>query len=120
MEIAGLRSAASAMDGRSLLPLMRGETPSMWRQSFPIVKYVDPRQREFLPFRGVRTARYTWVEWANGERELYDHVQDLHNLNNLATASNLSGLRMTLSSIARRLNTCAGTTCRNIENGDAP
>ena len=89
MEIAGLRSAASAMDGRSLLPLMRGETPSMWRQSFPIVKYVDPRQREFPPYRGVRTARYTWVEWANGERELYDHVQDPHNLNNLATASNL-------------------------------
>jgi N-acetylglucosamine-6-sulfatase len=120
MEIAGLRSAASAMDGRSLLPLMRGQTPSVWRQSFPLVKYQDPRQTEFPPYIGVRTDRYTWVEWANGARELYDHVQDPHNLSNLANASNLAGVRSTLSSIARRLSTCAGTTCRNIENGNAP
>jgi hypothetical protein len=117
MEIAGLRSAASAMDGRSLLPLMRGQTPSVWRQSYPLVKYRDPRQTEFPPYVGVRTDRYTWVEWTNGERELYDHVQDPHNLNNLANVANLAGVRSTLSTIADRLSNCAGQACRNIENG---
>ena len=120
MEIAGLSSAASAMDGRSLLPLMRGQTPSIWRQSFPIVKYRDPNQTEFPPYVGVRTDRYTWVEWTNGARELYDHVQDPHNLSNLASASNLAGVRSTLSTLADRLSDCAGQACRNIENGAAP
>ena len=120
MEIAGLSSAASAMDGRSLLPLMRGQTPSIWRQSFPLVKYLDPLQTEFPPYVGVRTDRYTWVEWANGARELYDHVQDPHNLNNLASASNLAGVRSMLSTIADRLSDCTGQECRNIENGAAP
>jgi arylsulfatase A-like enzyme len=120
MEIAGLRSAASAMDGRSLLPLMRGQTPSVWRQSYPLVKYRDPRQTEFPPYVGVRTDRYTWVEWTNGARELYDHVQDPHNLNNLANVANLAGVRSTLSTIADRLSNCAGQACRNIENGAAP
>jgi arylsulfatase A-like enzyme len=120
MEIAGLSSAASAMDGRSLLPLMRGQTPSIWRQSFPIVKYRDPLQTEFPPYIGVRTDRYTWVEWANGARELYDHVQDPQNLSNRASASNLAGVRSTLSALAARLSDCAGQECRNIENGAAP
>jgi N-acetylglucosamine-6-sulfatase len=116
MAIAGLTSAAGPMDGRSLLPLLRGQTPSNWRRSFPIVKYVDPNQTQFPGYIGVRTTRYTWVEWANGQRELYDHVQDPQNLANLASASNLAGVRTTLSSLARRLSTCAGNSCRSIEN----
>lgn len=120
MEIAGLQSAASAMDGRSLLPLMSGQRPSIWRQSFPLVKYLDPRQTEFPPYVGVRTDRYTWVEWANGARELYDHLQDPNNLTNRARASNLAGVRSTLSTIADRLSDCAAQECRNIENGAAP
>jgi arylsulfatase A-like enzyme len=118
MAIAGLD--ASAMDGRSLLPLLRGQSPSVWRKSSPLVKYVDPLQTEFPAYIGVHTGRYTWVEWANGARELYDRQTDPHELNNLAGASNLAGLRSTLSSIALRLSTCAGSTCRNIENGNAP
>jgi N-acetylglucosamine-6-sulfatase len=120
MEIAGLSSAAAAMDGRSLLPLMRGQTPSIWRKSFPLVKYVDPNQTQFPRYMGIRSTRYTWAEWANGGRELYDHVADPHNLNNLASASNLAGVRTTLSAIALRLSTCAGNTCRNTENSNAP
>jgi N-acetylglucosamine-6-sulfatase len=120
MAIAGLTSAANAMDGRSLLPLLRGQTPSVWRRSFPIVKYVDPNQRQFPGYFGVRTTRYTWVEWANGQRELYDHIRDPQNLTNLASASTLAGVRTTLSAIARRLSTCARNTCRTIENNNAP
>jgi N-acetylglucosamine-6-sulfatase len=117
MQIAGLSSAATAMDGRSLLPLLRGQTPSVWRRSFPIVKYPNPNSA--LGYIGVHTIRYTWVEWTNGARELYDRQTDPHELTNLASASNLAGLRSTLSAIARRLNTCAGNTCRNTENSNA-
>ena len=120
MEIASLRSAASAMDGRSLLPLMRGQTSASWRQSFPIVRYRDQFQPEFSSYFGVRTNRYTWVEWANGARELYNHVQDPHNLNNLASVANLANVRSMLSTITNRLSNCVAQGCRNIENGAAP
>ena len=108
------------MDGRSLLPLMRGQTPSTWRQSFPIVRYPDPFQPQFSSYFGVRTNRYTWVEWANGARELYDHVQDPHNLTNLASASSLAGVRSVLSTITDRLSDCVAQECRDIENLAAP
>src|SRR3546814_16365369 len=63
----------SYVDGRSFLPLLEDPEQS-WRQSFAI----ERRQRETMEivgpasFNALRTADWTYVEYFNGERELYD------------------------------------------------
>ncbi len=112
-EMAGLPSP-SFVDGRSLVPLLAGETPEDWRQDFP-VQYVNNLasrgpEVEVSPgtpaelsaflgidipgYRALRTERYLYVEWydeENAERlheyELYDLVADPWQLDNILATS---------------------------------
>jgi len=106
------------VDGRSFLPLL--EDPKQpWRQSFAI----ERRQRETMEivgpasFHAVRTADWTYVEYFNGERELYDLRADPQQLDNVVTAAE----PLLLDQLSRRLAelaNCAAQNCREIE--DAP
>jgi arylsulfatase A-like enzyme len=118
MKMAGL--GASDMDGRSFLPLLRKKPKRAWRHAFPLVKYPDPLEPQYPGFVGVRTERYTWVEWDGGERELYDHARDPDELKNRASSAKFAEVRSTLSDLAARLHTCLGRDCRTIENDQAP
>jgi arylsulfatase A-like enzyme len=108
----------SFVDGRSFLPLF-DDPKQPWRQSFAI----ERRQRESFElvgpanFQALRTADWTYVEYANGERELYDLRADPDQLANLAGTAD-SALLGHLSSRLAELANCAGIYCRNIE--DAP
>jgi hypothetical protein len=56
-----------------------------------------------------------YVEWDNGERELYDLTRDPYEMDNLAARApraRLIELRERLHALA----TCAGPTCRSIED----
>ena len=72
--IAGGRLPAG-LHGRSLLPVLRGETPSDWRTSI-FYRYYDPGHG--VPQHlGVRTARYTLAHYGEtGEWELFDREKD--------------------------------------------
>lgn len=106
------------VDGRSFLPLL--EDPKRpWRHSFAI----ERRQRETMEivgpasFHAMRTADWTYVEYFNGERELYDLRADPQQLDNVvATAEPL--LLDQLSRRLAELANCAAQNCREIE--DAP
>ena len=65
----------------------------------------------------MRTADWTYVEYANGERELYDLRADPDQLANLAATAD-SALLGHLSARLAELANCAGSYCRRIE--DAP
>ncbi len=73
-------------EGRSLVPLLRGERPP-WRTSLLIEYYSDtvfPRIRN-MGYRAVRTERYKYIDYLelDGMDELYDLQADPYELDNL-------------------------------------
>ena len=74
VEIAGLPQPPD-MQGRSLMPLFRGEAPMDWRQSFYFHYYEYPRWHRVRPHYGVVTDRYKLVHYYMpdvDDWELYD------------------------------------------------
>jgi N-acetylglucosamine-6-sulfatase len=72
----------SRRDGRSLLPLLGGGAAA-WRNQFQI-EYHDP---PFFPsYCGFRSRRWKYVQYGNGEEELYNLLRDRYELRNLAEA----------------------------------
>jgi arylsulfatase A-like enzyme len=106
------------VDGRSFAPLLRpgAPGPGSWRQAYPL----NQLARVGLPipsWRGVRTRQYTYVEYATGEKELYDNGADPYQLRNVAKTADPA----LLAKLARRtaaLATCESNGCRTLE--DAP
>jgi len=70
-------------------------------------------------FHGIRTARYLYVEYSTGERELYDTKADPDELHNLAGTAPASLLR-SLATETQALRTCKAATCRSIEARPVP
>jgi arylsulfatase A-like enzyme len=74
MEIAGSRAPAS-VQGRSLVPLLRGELPADWRHSV-YYHYYDPGHGVQKHY-GIRTERYTLANfYPVNEWELFDLEKD--------------------------------------------
>jgi arylsulfatase A-like enzyme len=73
-----------AVQGHSLVPLLRGETPPDWRTDFFYEHLFD--RRNIPKSEGVRTDRYTYVRWFEQQpvvEELYDHAADFDQVKNL-------------------------------------
>ena len=66
------------MQGHSLLPLLRGETPSDWRESLYYHYYEGPTGPHAVArHRGVATNRYKLIHYYDdGEWELFDRQND--------------------------------------------
>jgi hypothetical protein len=109
----GRVSAPSFGDGRSFAPLLhRGPpSPSNWRTAFLSGSAHKSPQRAY---KAVRTTNSLWVEYANGERELYNLRRDPYELRNShQTAS--ADRKQRLSSKLDRLRDCSRQGCRNAE-----
>mgnify|MGYP000129692764 CR=1 FL=1 len=107
-EIAGITPPAF-VDGRSLLPLLRGQSPR-WRQSL----LIQVRTPAGGGFEAIRTAEWKYVVWRTGELELYNLRADPYELENLA-ASAPPELVAGLSARLRELARCAAEGCRAAE-----
>jgi arylsulfatase A-like enzyme len=76
LEAAGVPVPAD-MQGRSLVPLLKGETPADWRRSFYYHYYEFPGPHSVARHYGVRTARHKLIHFYQlGEWELYDLEKD--------------------------------------------
>ncbi len=65
------------MQGRSLVPLMRGESPGDWRTSMYYRYYHDPGHHNTRSHLGVRTATHKLIHyWKKDAWELYDLTKD--------------------------------------------
>jgi hypothetical protein len=67
------------MQGRSLMPLLRGGTPSDWRTAFYYHYYEYPADHHVRPHYGVITDRYTLTHfyWPDVDYwELFDRDKD--------------------------------------------
>ena len=84
----------AGVDGRSIVPLLKGETPEDWPEA-ALVEHHGPNTSARDPdrpargsgnpptYQAVRTARTTYVEYADGAREFYDRRKDPHQLRNV-------------------------------------
>ncbi|MEZ6193630.1 MAG: sulfatase [Phycisphaerales bacterium] len=65
------------MQGRSLVPVLKGETPDDWRKSFYYHYYEYPGWHMVQRHYGVRTDRYKLIHFYQiGEWEMYDLEKD--------------------------------------------
>jgi len=102
--------ASSRMDGRSLVPLLAGESPNNWRTSF-LVEYntdtVFPRVRN-MGYRAIRTERWKYIQYndLDGMNELYDLKNDPYEMANIIgetqTHATLNSLRVKLQELMER------------------
>jgi arylsulfatase A-like enzyme len=135
-EIGGLEPG-KACDGRSLLPLLRGDELAAWRDAY-LVSYwagrvssaeataesdgtLEPPDGDLsssgeeadpnIPaFKALRTDRYLYVEYQTGESELYDMKVDPWQLDNLASSAD-SNLLKAFSAWLKLLSNCKGAGC---------
>lgn len=83
LEIAGQPIPAD-MQGRSLLPLLKGERPSDWRSSYYYRYYHDPGDHNTRAHYGVRTTTHKLIYyWKKDQWEMFDLVKDPDELRNL-------------------------------------
>ena len=103
LEIAGL-DAPPAMQGRSLVPLLQGETPANWREALYYQYYGNSWR---LPSHyGVRTETHKLVRFFYGVREfweLYDLVSDPDELVNLYEDPRCAAVRQELHAMLEQL-----------------
>jgi arylsulfatase A-like enzyme len=78
-------SIPNEMQGMSLLPLMRGEKPDSWRNAIYYHYYEYPGWHMVKRHYGIRTERYKLIHFYYDidEWELYDLLNDPHEMNNL-------------------------------------
>ncbi|HTM24114.1 MAG TPA: sulfatase [Vicinamibacterales bacterium] len=83
LDAAGV-AVPDAMQGRSLLPLLRGRTPPGWRTSMYYRYYHDPGDHNTRAHYGVRTRTHKLIYfWKKDQWELFDLVNDPQEMHNL-------------------------------------
>jgi arylsulfatase A-like enzyme len=83
LDLAGL-PVPEYMQGRSIAPLLRGESPADWRQSIYYRYYHDPGHHNTAAHLGVRTATHKLIYyWKKDAYELFDLINDPHEQRNL-------------------------------------
>jgi len=85
------------VDGRSLVPLARGQSVTNWRtlalieHHGPVRDNLDPdmpraRSGNPITYEAIRARDWIYVEYADGEREFHDHAADPYELRNTFAA----------------------------------
>ena len=114
-EIAGV-APPSFVDGRSFLPLF-AKPDRPWRQSFLIQRRELETHEMTGParFDAIRTADRLYVEYGDGDRELYDLHDDPHQLDSGVGHADPLSVELLSARLAELLN-CAGANCGEIED----
>ncbi len=100
----GQGAHTALVDGRTLLPLLRGEPSADWRKAV-LIEHRRPTSLEEagpdwqssawnpLSYHAMRLEDALYVEYADGQREYYDIARDPYELRNLAPQLTLAQLR---------------------------
>jgi arylsulfatase A-like enzyme len=140
-ELAGA-SAPSFVDGRSLVPFLFGQSVSQWRQAYLLQRalippgekdndsvdeseessepsgLIEPTDSPYdnvpMAYDGLRTQRYTYLEFYNGVVQIFDLSKDPYELNNFVKTADPALLKKLHSWLAK-LKNCASDSCRSAE-----
>jgi arylsulfatase A-like enzyme len=103
LDLAGL-DAPPSMQGRSMVPLLRGEKPSDWRSSFYYHYYEAEGPHAVAEHYGVATERYKLIRYpASDEWELFDLESDPHEMSSVAADPEHAAVRAELEAELERL-----------------
>jgi arylsulfatase A-like enzyme len=96
------------MQGKSFIPLLKGETPADWRTSFYYRYYHDPGHHNTARHYGVRTADYKLIHFYKKDQwELFDLNKDPNEQNNVyndpAYATTRDHLKQELARLKKEL-----------------
>jgi len=95
LELAGSQPARP-LHGRSLVSLLKGETPSDWRTSILVEYYSDTVFRRIVTmgYKAVRTDRYKYINYLEleGMDELYDLETDPYELDSVIDDPNYADI----------------------------
>jgi arylsulfatase A-like enzyme len=117
--IAGTRMPS---DGHSLMPLLRGQDPSGWRDAIliehhgPVMNPDDPDIQNDLSgnppsYEAMRTPDFLYVEYRNGQREFYDLRTDPFELHNIVSTLSPQERGLLHSELAALENCHTGPRC---------
>jgi N-acetylglucosamine-6-sulfatase len=100
----------SDLDGRSLRRVLanEGRRPAGWRDEV----FVEDLKSGW---KMLRTPKYAYVEWSDGEKELYNMHTDPHQLRSLHAEKVKADLISKLSSRLSQMKSCSGSSCRKLE-----
>jgi N-acetylglucosamine-6-sulfatase len=100
-----------SVDGRSLVPLLRGPVPVGWRGDLLIESW--PNYEDGVPaFAALRSRDRLYVEYESGERELYHLDLDPFQLENRYASARPEEQRLLAVRLAAHRR-CFGETCRD-------
>ncbi len=125
LELAGLPIPAD-MQGRSLVPLLKGDAPADWRASMYYRYYHDPGDHNTRAHFGVRTATHKLIcFWKKDAWELYDLVSDPTEQKNLiadpAQVAKIAELKTELTRLQKEFGDTGQFADADPQNGaDAP
>jgi arylsulfatase A-like enzyme len=98
-------------DGRSLLPLLR-DPSTVWNRDILLERGPGGNTQGIARlYTGIRTDRYAYVEYATGEKELYDLQADPWELDSKAGDPAYAAIESDLAARLARLRDCAGASC---------
>jgi arylsulfatase A-like enzyme len=106
--LAGLKEFPA--DGRSLAPLLKDKDHT-WRSAVLLEGFVG---HKFRAYGAIRTETYKYVEYDNGEKELYDLTNDPYELESIHESADPSLLE-DLQARLEELRDCAYEGCREAE-----
>ena len=104
------------VDGRSLMPLL-DDPGTTWRKSFLIQRLGLEADERLEPANAlaIRTERYTYIAYNNGEREMYDLATDPDQLQSIEPTAD-QALIHALAARLTELRSCQGQQCRDLED----
>jgi arylsulfatase A-like enzyme len=105
------------MQGRSIVPLLRGETPSDWRKSIYYHYYEHPSEHTVYRHYGVRTDRYKLISFYDRKQwELYDLEKDPREMKNVYEDAAYAKQREELTAELKRVQAEAKETDPDVSN----
>lgn len=109
LELAGATPSV-AVDGRSLMPF--AQDPGM-RTTRPILFEANSVDKPSIgiPYVGIKTQRYAYIRYRDGEQELYDLARDPREVKSRHNDPRYARTKRALSDALARLRSCSGASC---------
>jgi arylsulfatase A-like enzyme len=110
LDITGSTALATrTRDGMTLVPMI---TNTLYGSNRSLLLELGPAGTR-ITYTGIMGPRWKYIEYSNGEKELYDVINDPYELTNRAADQSVAWIRVALANRLATLRTCAGSTCRS-------